>query len=197
MTRIINQFHMLLWDEIPYPCHNFNKFYSLWITDRIRLQTWLCLMSRARPWAWCGILWKLPLRNEPLPTLYITKTRPMVSHDDVIKWKHFSRHWPFVRGIHRSPVNSPHKGQWCGALIFFFDLHLNKRLSKQSWGWWIETPSSWHHCKVLDQLGPMYLFIKTSNIPDLAGFRPVKVQIRPIASVAFLSTRSSNLRTTQ
>ena len=23
----------------------------------------------------------------------------------------------------------------------FFDLHLNKRLSKQSWGWWFETPS--------------------------------------------------------
>ena len=32
-------------------------------------------------------------------------------HDDVIKWKHFPRYWPFVRGIHRSPVNSPHKGQ--------------------------------------------------------------------------------------
>ena len=29
---------------------------------------------------------------------------------DVIKWKHFPRYWPFVRGIHRSPVNSPHKG---------------------------------------------------------------------------------------
>ena len=39
-------------------------------------------------------------------------------HDDVIKWKHFPRNWPFVRGIHRSPVNSPHKGQWCGALMF-------------------------------------------------------------------------------
>ena len=39
-------------------------------------------------------------------------------HDDVIKWKHFPRYWPFVRGIHRWPVNSPHKGQWRGALIF-------------------------------------------------------------------------------
>ena len=38
-------------------------------------------------------------------------------HDDVIKWKHFPRNWPFVRGIHRSPVNSPHKGQWRGALM--------------------------------------------------------------------------------
>ena len=39
-------------------------------------------------------------------------------HDDVMKWKHFPRYWPFVRGIHRSPVNSPHKGQWRGALMF-------------------------------------------------------------------------------
>ena len=41
-----------------------------------------------------------------------------VWHDDVIKWKHFPRYWPSVRGIHRSPVNSPHKGQWRGALVF-------------------------------------------------------------------------------
>ena len=39
-------------------------------------------------------------------------------HDDVIKWKHFPRYWPFVRGIHRLPVNSPHKAQWRGALMF-------------------------------------------------------------------------------
>ena len=25
-------------------------------------------------------------------------------------------------------------------LLFFFDLRLNKHLSKQSWGWWFETP---------------------------------------------------------
>ena len=40
------------------------------------------------------------------------------NHDDVIKWKHFPRYWPFVRRIHRSPVNSPHKDQWHGALMF-------------------------------------------------------------------------------
>ena len=37
-------------------------------------------------------------------------------HDDISKWKHFPR--PFVRGIHRRPVNSPHKGQWRGAFMF-------------------------------------------------------------------------------
>ena len=39
-------------------------------------------------------------------------------HNDVIKWKHFPRYWPFVWGIHRSPVNSPHKGQWRGTFMF-------------------------------------------------------------------------------
>ena len=43
-----------------------------------------------------------------------------VFHDDVIKWKHFPRYWPFVRGIHWSPVNFLHKGQWRGALMFPF-----------------------------------------------------------------------------
>ena len=38
--------------------------------------------------------------------------------DDIIKWKHFPRYWPFVRGIRRSLVNSPHKGQWRGAFMF-------------------------------------------------------------------------------
>ena len=42
----------------------------------------------------------------------------LVTHDDVIKWRYFWRYWPFVRGIHRSPVDSPHKGQWRRALMF-------------------------------------------------------------------------------
>ena len=42
----------------------------------------------------------------------------MALHDDVIIWKHFQRHWPYVRGIQWSLVYSPHKGQWRGALRF-------------------------------------------------------------------------------
>ena len=36
---------------------------------------------------------------------------------------------------------------WC-----FFDLRLNKRMSKQSWGWWLETSrrSLWRHCNGID-----------------------------------------------
>ena len=68
-------------------------------------------------------------------------------HVDVIKWKHFPRYWPFVRGIHRCPVNFTHRGQWREALMFFFYMRLNKQLSKQTWGWWFETLSRplWRH----------------------------------------------------
>ena len=35
-----------------------------------------------------------------------------LQHDDVIKWKHFPRYWPFVLGVDWALVNSPYKGQW-------------------------------------------------------------------------------------
>ena len=68
-------------------------------------------------------------------------------HDDIIKWKHFPRYWPFVREIDRWPWISQTKASdaklWC-----IFDLRLNKRLSKQSRRRWFDTPSYslWRHC---------------------------------------------------
>ena len=61
--------------------------------------------------------------NHQLDLIYGIRSRLMNNsshHDDVIRWRHFPRYWPFVRGIHRSPVNSPHKGQWRRALMFPF-----------------------------------------------------------------------------
>ena len=65
----------------------------------------------------------------------------IADHDDVIKWKHFTRYWPFGRKNHQSPPV---------AQIFdvFFDLRINKRLSKQSRRRWIETRSLWRHWNV-------------------------------------------------
>ena len=50
--------------------------------------------------------------------IIVSVLKTAMFHDDVIKWKHCPRYGPFVRGIPRSPVISPHKGQWRGALIF-------------------------------------------------------------------------------
>ena len=57
--------------------------------------------------------------------------------------------------------NSPVTGEFSAQRLVmrsfgvFFDLHLNKWLSKQSWGWCFETPSCslWCHCNVFIQWG--------------------------------------------
>ena len=90
-------------------------------------------------------------------------------YDDVIKWKHFlPRYWPFVRGIHQSPVDYHQKGQWCRALMFFFYVHLNKRLSKQSRCWWFETSwhSSWRHYSGLNRHAENTYFSNALIISD-------------------------------
>ena len=50
--------------------------------------------------------------------MYTKKNAHSCTHDNIIEWKHFPRYWPYVWGIHWSPVNSLHKGQWCVALMF-------------------------------------------------------------------------------
>ena len=64
---------------------------------------------------WCFLLGEPQKTAEPPTKLTLTSdtiARIMMTSS---KWKLFPRDWPFVRGIHRSSVNSPHKGQWRGA----------------------------------------------------------------------------------
>ena len=79
-------------------------------------------------------------------------------HGDVIKWKHFLRYWPFVRGIYRSPVNSPHKGPVTRSM--------SKRLNKQTRPRWIETQSLslWRHCNARLALQYGYTFFIPKTI---------------------------------
>ena len=78
--------------------------------------------------------------SRPREKLGVTK------HVDVIKWKHFPRYWSLLWEftVHRwIPSQMP----VTRSFDIFFDLHLNKRLSKQSLGWWFGTPSRsfWRH----------------------------------------------------
>ena len=66
-------------------------------------------------------------------------------HDDVMIWKCFPHYWPFVRGIHRSLVDSPHKGPVIWGFEFICS-YLNMLLNKQSSYRWVGTP--WHLCDV-------------------------------------------------
>ena len=67
-------------------------------------------------------------------------------------WRHqmetFSALLPFVRGNSPVPDEFPAQRPVTRSFDAFFDLCLNKRLSKQSWGWWFETLSRplWRHC---------------------------------------------------
>ena len=55
-----------------------------------------------------------------------------VSHDSVIKWKHFPRYCLSVRVIHRSAVTSRHKGQWRVSLKFFFHLRTEQTVERDA-----------------------------------------------------------------
>ena len=114
-----------------------------WINDLSVGTEHPCTPASDGPWIFRGNLWHLPWTCHELDTtekcmLIILDTVPL--HDDVIKWKHFPRYWLFVRGIHRSRW-IPYKRPVTRCFDVFFDLHLNKQLSKQSQGWWFETES--------------------------------------------------------
>ena len=91
----------------------------------VRHEIWRRLVSDCCGWRQktikieVGHRHNLPQCLLPFPPIMVfnSKTPAKINHYDVIKWKHFPRYWPFVRGIHRSPVNSPHKGQWRGPLM--------------------------------------------------------------------------------
>ena len=100
-------------------------------------------------------------------------------HDDVIKWKHFPRYWPFVLGIHRSPVNSPHKGQWRGALILslIFDW-INSWVNNR------EAGDLRHHRTHYDVI---VTDKKSTSIPVMAWCRQVSSHYLSLCSPRFMS----------
>ena len=100
----------------------------------------LLYLAGPKSWVWQQSL----LNHSRVSTPMFTS---LTVHDDVIKWKHFPHNWPFMRGIHRSGV-FPAQRPVTRSFGVFFDLRLNKRLSKQSWGWWFEKPpwSLWRQC---------------------------------------------------
>ena len=68
-----------------------------------------------------------------------------------------------------SPVAGEFPTQWPVArrFDFFFDVRLIKRLSKQSWGWWSETPSHtlWRQCNGYHKY--QFLFCLYTNLSKL------------------------------
>ena len=102
--------------------------------------------------------------------------------------------------------NSPTTGEFSSqrpvtrSFDVFFDLRLNKRLSKRSWGWWFEMPSCplWRHGDVSENIkAPL-----RGEPPVTGGFPsqkaiPSLTWIQGLASAASqggMSSRSLNIR---
>ena len=131
---------------VPLTSYGLIRFRGIWFEDEFQMDTLYCNES----------VW--PDDHQSTQSMYTVPEYPVTScdtgcvqslfHDDVIKWKHFLRYWPFVQGLYRSPVNSPAKRSVTRSFDIFFELRLNKRLSKQWWGWWFDTPSCplWRQC---------------------------------------------------
>ena len=100
----------------PQRASNVDNVVMSWSFHNIQFSLVLNLVHWSIVWGinwWARSKW-CPRRFHNNISIFIS----VMIHDDAVKWKHFPRCWPFVRGIHRSPVNSPHKCQWRGALMF-------------------------------------------------------------------------------
>ena len=86
----------------------------------------------------------LPVKGIPLKVSFLEE----YYHDDVIKLKTFAALLSICAGNSPVPGEFPAQRPVTRSFDVFFDLPLNKRLSKQSWGWWFETLSRplWRHC---------------------------------------------------
>ena len=105
------------------------------------------------------------------------------SYIAVTRWRHQMETFSALLAIcaGNSPVNGEFPAQRPVMWIFdvFFDLCLNKWLSKQSWGWWFETLSRplWRHCNdffmsnmSLPSVTPCDTEIRSDSNVDLGNF---------------------------
>ena len=83
-----------------------------------------------------------------LPITESDMLQKLCYHNDVIQWKNIPRYWPFVRVMHRCHRWFPSQRPVTRSFDGFYDVHLNKRMIKQSICRWFETPwrSLWRHC---------------------------------------------------
>ena len=94
-------------------------------------------------------------------TWFIWEKQTNTSNKDLMtlldsRWRHqmetFSALLAICAGNSPVPGECPPQRPVTWSFDVFFDLHLNKRLSKESWGWWFETllRPLWSHCNVTD-----------------------------------------------
>ena len=116
---------------------------------------------------------------------YLPDITPRVTSEKFIRkaiglsswWRHQMETFSALLAIcaGNSPVTSefPAQRPVTRSFAIFLDLLLNKRLSKQSWGWWFATPSRqlWRHWKAIPHvwwsLNDMHGFTNWNSVDDL------------------------------
>ena len=143
-------------------------------------------------------MWCSPMVLSGMPMLTCSSSSHLFAW-----WRHqmetFSALLALCEG--NSPVSGefPSQRQVTRSFDVFFVLRLNKRLSKQSWGFWLETPSCplWRHCNVACLCWPVvlraiclycwYRSLSTSNSKSQTA------EGHRVHSLCFVSARPTNL----
>ena len=112
---------------------------------------------------------KRPIMRKELPCQFVNMVNKLCFHtvdtssNTTIWWRHqmetFSALLALCEGNPLVTSGFPSQRLVTWSFDVFFDLRLNKRLSKQSWGWWFETPSHplWRHSNDLSTLSLGYI----------------------------------------
>ena len=108
-------------------------------------------------------------------TFYSGTDHRSILHDDVIKRKHFSRYWPFVLGIHQSPVNS-------ASLAFVWGIHRWLVNSQHKW------PVTRKMCPFDDVVMQNRKIIENNNIFHISLTYSVRTCYGLIPSIGGLAT---------
>ena len=98
-------------------------------------------------------------------------------------WRHQMETFSTLLAICEFPAQRPVTQRF----YVFFDLRLNNRLSKQSWGWWFETLSRplWRHCNVF-RFSHMFTIRNINLLPHKVWVLQTVVNIAVIASYLIL-----------
>ena len=115
----------LLCEESPVPgkfsahrpvTQSFDVFFYLRLNTQLSKQwrrRWSEMPSRSL-WRHCNDVIRRPGT--------ISTIKQASSHDGVVVWKCLSHYWPFVREIHRGPMDSPHKAPVMRSLDVFYNV---------------------------------------------------------------------------
>ena len=138
--------------SIAYKWTNFDEIK----TNIPRKHIWKCRLKKYRPFCSCFNVFNSVFRVCRVGI----STREQSPHR--LTRRFWKLDWPWwrhqmetfsallVHCVENSPVTGvfPSQRPVTRSFNVFFDLRLNKRLNKQSWGWWLEMPSCslWRHC---------------------------------------------------